>query len=436
MERYIEMKYSGLEWIGEIPKHWSVLRMKNIFQNVSEKNHPDAEVLSLYRELGVVPKNSRDDNHNVTSEDTTNYKFVHVNDLVINKMKAWQGSLAVSDYEGIVSPAYYVCRFKLEEVSKRYYHYLLRSKKYAQEFERLSTGMRVGQWDLGIDDFMRVPALIPPVNEQIGIATYLDEKCVSIDAIIEETKHSIDEHKQWKLAIINEAVTKGLERNPDTKEASLEWIFKIPQNWNVYRLKSLFSFGKGLPITKNNLTESGIPVISYGQIHAKFNTGTSISDDLIRYVPESYLDSNPDSLVSRGDILIADTSEDIDGCGNSVYVDREMQLFAGYHTIILKSLRKKENKYLAYLFKAPSWRSQIRTRVSGVKLFSISKKILNIVTVILPPEDEQRRIVQFLDEKCRLIDDIIAEKEKLIEDLEAYKKSLIFETATGKRKVV
>ena len=436
MEQYNEMKNSGLEWIGLIPKHWSVLRMKNIFQNVSEKNHPDAEVLSLYRELGVLPKNSRDDNHNVTSEDTTNYKFVRVNDLVINKMKAWQGSLAVSGYEGIVSPAYYVCRFKSKDVSERYYHYLLRSKKYAQEFERLSTGMRVGQWDLGIDDFMRVPALIPPVNEQVGIAAYLDEKCASIDAIVEETKHNIDEHKQWKLAIINETVTKGIEQHTDLKEANLEWISKIPRNWDVYRLKSLFSFGKGLPITKDNLTEDGIPVISYGQIHAKFNTGTSITDDLIRYVPESYLSSNPDSLVNMGDILVADTSEDIDGCGNSVYVDRDMQLFAGYHTIILKSLRAEDNKYLAYLFKAPSWRSQIRTRVSGVKLFSISKKILNIVTVILPPEEEQRRIVHYLDEKCRIIDNIIAEKEKLIEDLELYKKSLIFETVTGKRKVV
>lgn len=214
------------------------------------------------------------------------------------------------------------------------------------------------------------------------------------------------------------------------------WISKIPHNWNVCRLKSLFSFGKGLPITKDNLTESGIPVISYGQIHAKFNTGTSISEDLIRYVPGYYLSSNPESLVRQGDILVADTSEDIDGCGNSVYVDCDMQLFAGYHTIILKSLQREDNKYLAYLFKSPSWRSQIRTRVSGVKLFSISKKILNNVTVILPSEEEQRRIVQYLDKKCTIIDDIIAEKERLIEDLELYKKSLIFETVTGKLKVV
>lgn len=101
---YTEMKDSGIEWVGEIPKVWKVTRMKTILQNVSEKNHPDSTVLSLYRDLGVVPKNSRDDNHNVTSEDTSNYKFVRCGDLVINKMKAWQGSLAVSEFEGIVSP--------------------------------------------------------------------------------------------------------------------------------------------------------------------------------------------------------------------------------------------------------------------------------------------------------------------------------------------
>ena len=102
-----KMKDSGIKWIGKIPETWEVTINKTILKNISERNHPDAEVLSLYRDLGVVPKNSRDDNHNVTSENTIQYKFVEKGSLVINKMKAWQGSLAVSNYEGIVSPAYY-----------------------------------------------------------------------------------------------------------------------------------------------------------------------------------------------------------------------------------------------------------------------------------------------------------------------------------------
>lgn len=436
MKRTKEMRNSGHTWIGMIPKHWNVMRMKNIFQNISEKNHPDAEVLSLYREYGILPKNSRSDNHNVTSEDTASYKYVRKGDLVINKMKAWQGSLAISDYEGIVSPAYYVCGFVDEALSKRYYHYLIRSKNYAQEYERLSTGMRVGQWDLRIDDFMKIPVLVPPVEEQYQIGEFLDSACNHIDELIEETKKSIEEYKHWKASIIEEIVTKGLDLNRKLRESGLTWLSEIPEEWKVSRLKNIFSFGKGLPITKDNLTESGIAVISYGQIHAKGNPGTCIVDELIRYVPESFMESNPYSLVHEGDFLVADTSEDIEGCGNCAYVDMEMPLFAGYHTIILKAAESKDNKYLAYLYKSDAWRSQIRNQVSGVKLFSISKKILNAVTVIIPPEEERKQIVAFLDEKCALIDSMIGEKIKLIEDLDLYKKSLISEVVTGKRKVV
>ena len=158
--------------------------------------------------------------------------------------------------------------------------------------------------------------------------------------------------------------------------------------------------------------------------------------DLFRFVPEAFLESNPDSIVKKGDFLVADTSEDVEGCGNAVYVDRDILLFAGYHTIILKSNEEKDNKYLAYLFKSTSWRSQIRTQVSGVKLFSVSKKILNTVSLIIPPAEEQKQIVDFLDEKCGLIDSIIDEKQALINDLDLYKKSLINEVVTGKRKVV
>lgn len=435
MKKYDAMRDSGYEWIGEIPSHWQVLRMKNIFQNISEKNHPDAEVLSLYREYGVLPKNSRDDNHNVTSENTSTYKFVEVNDLVINKMKAWQGSLGISSYEGIVSPAYYVCRIVNDAASSRYFHYLLRSKNYAQEYEKLSTGMRVGQWDLGINDFMRVPALLPPKDEQEKIADFLDNQIKEIELLVEEAKESIDDYRSWKASIISELVL-GQSLRHAKRNSDIEWIKEIPSNWQVVRLKQLFSFGKGLPITKDNLTEEGIPVISYGQIHAKFNPGTGIVDGLIRYVPEEYLKSNPESLVHKGDFLIADTSEDTDGCGNAVYVDKDMLLFAGYHTIILKANRTTNNKYLSYLFKTAAWRSQIRARVSGVKLFSISKKILNMTTVILPPAREQEAIVAELDKKCKEIDAVISEKESLITELEAYKKSLTYDVITGKRKVV
>ena len=214
------------------------------------------------------------------------------------------------------------------------------------------------------------------------------------------------------------------------KDSGIEWIETIPQGWDVARLKALFSFGKGLPITKDNLVENGNAVISYGQIHSKINTGTKVLPALIRFVNDSYLTNNPQSLVHKSDFIFADTSEDLDGCGNCAYIHEEMLLFAGYHTIILRAKEDTDNRYLAYLFKTDSWRSQIRSKVSGVKLFSISRKIFADASVILPPCHEQRSISDFLDRKCAEIDAVIEKTKATIEEYKKLKQSVITEAVT------
>ena len=217
---------------------------------------------------------------------------------------------------------------------------------------------------------------------------------------------------------------------PETemKDSGVEWIKYVPENWNCMPLKRYFQFGKGLPITKADLTENGEKVISYGQIHAKFNTGVSVDDRLIRFVSSEYKSTNPNSLCSKGDIILADTSEDKEGCGNAVYIDCDEKIFAGYHTIILKST--KDNKYLAYLFQSDSWRTQIQTRVNGVKLFSITQKILNQCTIILPPLSEQQAIADYLDETCSKIDEIIAEAKASIDEYKELRESVISNATT------
>lgn len=219
------------------------------------------------------------------------------------------------------------------------------------------------------------------------------------------------------------------------KDSGIEWMGEIPEDWEVKPIKSLFSFGKGLPITKDNLIENGSSVISYGQIHSKNNIGVQIVDDLKRFVSETYLDTNPNSLVHKGDFIFADTSEDLEGCGNFVYVDKEEILFAGYHTIILFSKQNINNKYLAYLFKTDAWRCQIRGLCSGVKLFSISKKILGQTRIILPMVHEQQRIVDFLDRKCSEIDSVISKTRETIEEYKKLKQSIITEVVNGKVKI-
>lgn len=202
------MKDSGVEWIGKIPASWIVVKNKVLFRNVSIKGFGDSMVLSLYRDYGVIPKNSRDDNHNVTSLDTDSYKRVEINDLVINKMKAWSGSLAISDYDGIISPAYYICKVNYKYVDKRFIHNYLRNKYLVSLYEMYSAGLRVGQWDLSIDDFLNIEIALPAsIEEQVKIATFIDDKCAKIDKLIALKQSKIEKLQEYKKSLIYEYVT-------------------------------------------------------------------------------------------------------------------------------------------------------------------------------------------------------------------------------------
>ncbi|MBE6416298.1 MAG: hypothetical protein E7032_07160 [Akkermansiaceae bacterium] len=214
------------------------------------------------------------------------------------------------------------------------------------------------------------------------------------------------------------------------KDSGVEWMGEIPEEWEVARLKTRFFFGKGLPITKENLVPAGVPVVSYGQVHSKSNNGTALSNELFRFVDESYLATNPQSLVHRGDFIVADTSEDVEGCGNCVYVDSDLVLFAGYHTIILFDKEARDNKYFAYLFQSNEWRNQIRCKASGVKVFSISRKILSDAYCTVPPTAEQTAIFTYLDLKCAEIDKVVEQTRATIEEYKKLKQAIISEAVT------
>ena len=199
---------SGIEWIGEVPDEWEVLKSRYFLNEISVKGYPDEEVLSLYRDYGIIPKNSRSDNHNVTSSDTSGYKLVKSGNLVINKMKAWQGSMAISNLRGIVSPAYYTFEVDNERFNLRFLHYALRNPAYKQEYMRISAGLRVGQWDLNKNEFKNLKYAFPAnKEEQKAIADYLDEKISQIDTLITEKENVISEYENYKKSMIYEYVT-------------------------------------------------------------------------------------------------------------------------------------------------------------------------------------------------------------------------------------
>lgn len=219
------------------------------------------------------------------------------------------------------------------------------------------------------------------------------------------------------------------------KDSGISWIGDVPEHWDVVPFRSEFSLGKGLPITKDNLINdeiNGVPVVSYGQIHSKENEGTVLKRNLLRFVESSWLDSNPQSLLRKNDIVFADTSEDLDGCGNCVLNTETRKIFAGYHTIIAFTNNEENGPFFAYLFQSDIWRSQIRTRVNGVKVYSVTRTHLKRCKLLLPPLSEQKAIAKYLDKKTAQINELVSAKRKQIELLKEYKQSVIANAVTGK----
>lgn len=203
----VKMKDSGISWIGMIPEHWETKQLRSFLKLFSEKGHGDAQLLSVTREQGVIErdKDDKEENHNFVPEDLSGYKYIEKGDFAINKMKAWQGSYAVSDFCGIVSPAYYTC--KLQGVNKDFFSRAIRSIAYIPFFTQFSKGIRVGQWDLNPNALKSIPFFLPSVDEQRAIVAYIDEKCQKIDTLVSELQAEIDNMKEYKQRLIADCVT-------------------------------------------------------------------------------------------------------------------------------------------------------------------------------------------------------------------------------------
>lgn len=409
-----KMKDSGIEWIGEIPEGWEVSQLKYATRWKSEKGCPDAPVLSLYRDFGVVPKDSRDDNHNVTSLDTSNYKVVDIGDLVINKMKAWQGSMAVSDYRGIVSPAYHVCSITSNKVNKRYLHHLLRNPAYLPEYARLSTGMRIGQWDLGFDDFKNIPFLIPPLDEQAKIADYLDNGCASLDVILDKTRSSIEEYKKLKQAVITQAVTKGVRGEREMKDSGVEWIGEINHRFSLIKLKYICSILDQYrkPISADKRSQSGSILYDY-------------------YGASGAIDKIDDYTIDDHVMLIGEDGANLRMRNLPLMYEVNGKAWINNHAHILKPTERVDFYYLFYALEE----LDINPYITGSAQPKLSQEKLQNIWVPLPDLEEQQEIATYIRSKCAEIDGLVAKKEQLVKELESYKKSLIYEVVTGKREV-
>ncbi len=426
-----EYKDSGIEWIGEIPVEWNVTEIKRIMRNKSVRNQPDAMVLSLYRDYGIIPKDSRDDNFNVTSDDTTNYKVVGIGDFVINKMKAWQGSMAVSEFDGIISPAYYVCSFTDKNISRKYIHYLLRNESYKPEYMRLSTGLRIGQWDLGIDDFMKIPIVIPSLDEQQRIADFLDEKCGEIDKLVSLQEQLIEELKAYKQSVITEAVTKGLNPDAPMRDSGIDWIGKIPEEWNIPRLKNVAELHGRIGwngLRSEEFEEDSFAYLVTGQdfVSSEVCWGKCYQINETRYNEDIFIQ------LKNGELLITK-----DGTIGKIAIvsnlDKPACLNSGIF-VLRQSKGVFVPKYLYWQLYSPLLMYFNRyMNLGGTTINHLYQNVFERMPLLLPSLREQESIASYLDGKCSDIDQLIDTKQSKISELKKYKKSIIFEYVTGKK---
>lgn len=219
---------------------------------------------------------------------------------------------------------------------------------------------------------------------------------------------------------------------PKYKDSGIEWLGEVPEHWEVRRNRFAFNFSKGLTITKENLTDDGIPCISYGEIHSKYGFEFNPHKNALKCVAMEYLDSSENCLLNKGDFVFADTSEDYEGAGNFSYLSEDVQTFAGYHTIIARLSENINPRFCAYVFDSAAHRAQIKTAVKGIKVFSISQAILKDASSWFPTLEEQNSIVKHLDTKTAKIDTLIQKAKQAIELLKERRTALISAAVTGK----
>ena len=207
LDKNVEFVDSGVEWIGKIPKHWEISKLGTSLKPISIKNRADLPLLSVTREQGVILRDvdDKESNHNFIPDDLSGYKMVEKGQFAMNKMKAWQGSYGISDYTGIVSPAYFI--FELNGIEPTFFHKAIRSSVYVPFFIKASDGVRIGQWDLSKSRMKEIPFYIPPKDEQIQIVEYIENQTTKIDKAIELQQNYISKLKEYKVSLIDSVVT-------------------------------------------------------------------------------------------------------------------------------------------------------------------------------------------------------------------------------------
>ncbi|EAW0584632.1 restriction endonuclease subunit S [Campylobacter upsaliensis] len=405
-------KPSGIKWLGEIPQSWEIKPLQAIFNQRNEQNNnlEFQTILSLVKDVGVIPYEEKGNVGNKAKDDLQGYKIARVNDLVLNKMNAVIGSLGVSKYDGLVSPIYLVLYIENPNYLIAYYSYLFQTKSIQKFLRKFAYGIMEIRESIDYLEFKKMFLPTPPLQEQKEIAAFLDSKCEKIQNYIEKKQKLITLLQEKKQALINEAVTKGLNPNIESKNSGIEYLGLIPHHWEVKKLKYLAT----LRNQKSNDSDFKV-----GLENIESQTGKYISTNEVVFEDSGIYFYKNDILFGKLRPYLAKV----------FLADREGVCVSEF---LVLTPKKQCGNFLKFLMLSPLFISVVDGSTYGSKMPRASWEFIGNLKIPLPPLHEQKEIAAFLDSKVAQIDSAIEKTKKQIELIKEYKNTLIDEAVCGR----
>lgn len=411
------MKDSGEEWIGAIPESWDTNRIRYCLDEINVKNSPvkTEQILSLVKDKGVMLYEEKGDVGNKAKEDITGYKVAFPNTLIVNSMNILIGSVGISKYKGCVSPVYYVFREK-DNSDLRFVNYIFNTREFQKELRKYANGILEIRLRISATDIFNRKIPLPPKEEQIKIADFLDEKCTEIDKLSEDIQKQIDILEEYKKSVITRAVTKGLNPDVEMKDSGDERLGMIPANWDAKKLKFVTReiYENGLMVPENDRYIGMENVLSYSNDFHEANTEYEISFQ---------------KKCKKGIVLFGKLRP---------YLAKVIICpFTGFATGEFMQLSNfdGDSRYLRYSLLNRTFIESVNMSTYGAKMPRANSEYVNNLKICIPPKDEQCKIADFLDNVCQKIDESIRLQQKQLSHLDTYKRSIIYEYVTGKKRV-
>lgn len=425
-----EMKETGITWLGDIPKCWSLVKIKYTLQERIEKNNPvkSDNILSLTAKQGVVPYDEKEGGGNKPKEDLSGYRLAYPGDIVMNSMNILSGSVGLSKYYGCVSPVYYMLRPYRSDFDVRYFNYIFQTTVFQRSLFGLGNGILIKESGNGklntirmripMDKFGQLFIPVATTKEQKDISDFLDDRCVEIDQLMSDIQSQIDELEQYKRSIITETVTKGLNPNAEKKDSGIQWIGQIPKHWDCIRGKYILRYLQK-PVKED---DGVITCFRDGEVTLRSNRreeGFTMSDKEIGY-----------QGIDVGDLVV----HGMDGFAGAIGISDSR----GKASPVLNVLGTDQNKrYIMYYLRSMAYSDVFLALATGIRVRSCDLRWNKLAELMypVPPVDEQEKIVEHIDSVIKRTDEVIADKKAQLETIDEYKKSLIYEYVTGKKEV-